>query len=244
MRSAERIGIFGSGGAGKSSLCASLEQIGKTPLFIDLEEGTSKLDVARVHAYSWDELRGILHNQDLWQDYDTVVVDSATKAEELCGAWVLQNVKHEKGHSVSRLADYGFGKEMEHIYEAFLCLFSDLDAHYRQGRNVIMIAHECTAQVPNPTGEDFIRYEPRLQSPKSGKNSIRHRMKEWVDHLLFIGYDLHVNKDGKAAGAGSRTIYAQERATHWAKSRSLSDSIVYRKGSTELWQKIFNVETF
>ena len=37
--------------------------------------------------------------------------------------------------------------------------------------NVILICHDCTATVPNPTGEDWLRYEPRLQSPGSGNRT-------------------------------------------------------------------------
>src|SRR5690606_3301613 len=97
---------------------------------------------------------------------------------------------------------------------------------------------DCTANVPNPAGDDFLRYEPRLQSPTSGKASIRHRVKEWCDHLLYIGYDVFV-KDEKAQGCGTRTIYAQEMPTHWAKSRTLSDPVPYPKGDVTIWQHIF-----
>ena len=100
------------------------------------------------------------------------------------------------------------------------------------------IAHSTTANVPNPSGEDFIRWEPRLQAPASGKNSIRNRVIEWCDHTMFIGYDMFV-EDGKAAGGGSRAIYPTERPTHLAKSRSLADPIIYDRGTFELWTKLF-----
>lgn len=243
VNAVKKIGIYGTGAIGKSSLVASIEKIGKKPLFIDLDEGSNELDVARVHANTWDELLSILRNQPLWSDFDTVVIDTATKAEEICGTWVIQNIPDKKGQKVKRLAEFGFGDDANHIYEAFLHLFAELDAHYRAGRNIIIIMHECISEAPNPSGEDFIRYEPRMLSPKKGKNSLRHKIKEWVDHLFFIAYDLHVNKEGKAAGGGSRTIYPTERPTHLAKSRSLSEEIVYERDSAELWKQLFNVET-
>jgi hypothetical protein len=64
-------------------------------------------------------------------------------------------------------------------------------------------------------------------------------VKEWADHLIFVGFDVHVTDEGKGQGAGTRTIYPVERPTHMAKSRSLSDPIVYERGSAELWQKLF-----
>src|SRR5690606_41783294 len=45
---------------------------------------------------------------------------------------------------------YGFGKGYTHVYDTFLHLLAELDRHVREGRNVIGIAHECTANVPNP----------------------------------------------------------------------------------------------
>src|SRR5690606_13160109 len=136
---------------------------------------------------------------------------------------------------------YGFGKGLTHLYETFLQVLGDLDGMIRRNKFVICTAHECTANVPNPAGEDWIRYEPRLQSPASGKNSIRHRVKEWCDHLLFVGYDVAV-EDGKGVGAGTRTIYPCELPICMAKSRDLADPIPYPKGSANLWKKLLNKE--
>lgn len=236
----QRTVLYGSGGIGKSELCAHLKQVGVRPLFVDVGQGTSFLDVERVSDIdTWDDLRAVLHDTELWTGYNAVVLDDLTKAEELCVKWTLANVPHEKGHYVTSVEGYGFGKGLVHVYESFLPLLGDLDSHVRAGRQVICIAHDCTANVPNPAGEDFIRWEPRLQSPASGKSSIRHRVKEWCDHLLFIGYDTYVNKDGKGQGGGTRTIYPCELPTHWAKSRCLASPIAYERGSAELWKQLF-----
>lgn len=191
---------------------------------------------------TWSELRSVLQSPDVLKDFGAVVIDSGTKAEELAIEWTLENVMHEKGHKVSGIEGYGFGKGMTHVYETFLQLLGDLDAIARRGKHVILIAHECVANVPNPQGEDWIRYEPRLQSPASGKSSIRHRVKEWCDHLIYVGYDTIVDKEGKAKGGGTRTIYPVERPTHWAKSRTLASPIVYAKGDASLWQQLLNKE--
>jgi hypothetical protein len=195
-----KVVIYGPGGVGKSELCSLIKQVGINPLFIDLGEGTNYLDVSRVKpaVETWDDLRHALHTEAIWNGYDAIVIDDLTKAQELATDWAVRNIKHEKGHHVSSIEGYGFGKGNTHVYETFLRLIGDLDAHTRRGRHVIAIAHECTANVPNPKGEDWIRYEPRLQSPESGKNSIRHRVKEWADHLFFVGYDVMVDNDGKA----------------------------------------------
>jgi hypothetical protein len=243
---AQRIVFYGPGGVGKSELCSLLKNVGINPLFLDIEGGTKALDVARLdeELAMYEDLLAALRDPSVTNGYDAIVIDSFTKAQEMAESWVIRNVKHSKDKTkvIRSLMDYGFGEDKTFIYEAFLQLLGELDNQVRKGRHVIGICHDCTANVPNPEGEDFIRYEPRLQSPKSGQSSIRHRVKEWCDHLLYIGYDVSVDEEGKAKGHGSRCIYPTERPTYWAKSRSLSESIVYEQGQPDLWKKLFNKE--
>lgn len=234
--------IYSSGGAGKTSLAANIQQLGIKPLFLDLEQGSKFCNVDRIDSIeSWDELRSVLHDDALCSQYGAIVIDSLTRAEEMALAWTLANVPHEKGHFVTSIEGYGFGKGLTHLYETFLLLLSDLDAQVRAGRHVICTAHDCTTNVPNPAGDDWLRWEPRLQSPASGKSSIRSRVREWSDHTLFIGYDTFVNADGKGVGSGTRTIFPTEKPTHLAKSRSLSREIPYELGSAELWKQLLGV---
>ena len=244
-KNGQRIVIYGPGGIGKSSLAASAP--GPVAMF-DLDESLSTLysqfpepvqDQLRIvsppdAAWEWQALRNSLHAPG-WDDVKFIEVDSVTNAEELATRWVIKNVPHEKGNRIERIEDYGFGKGYTHIYETFLNLLGDLDVHARAGRNIVLIAHDCTANVPNPQGEDFIRYEPRLQAPASGKNSIRLRLREWADHVLFVGYDIDVKKDGKATGSGTRTIYPVELPHCMAKSRTLSESMAFAKFDAGLW---------
>jgi hypothetical protein len=242
-RTAERIAIYGPGGIGKTTLAASAPG----PVwFFDLDESLGVValpenDVRVVpNVETWDELRATLQGGG-WDDVRTIVVDSATRAEELAVAWTIENIPHEKGNRIRRLEDYGYGKGYQHVYETFLCLLGDLDMHVRAGRNVVMVCHDCTTTVPNPQGDDYLRYEPRLQSPASGKGSIRLRVREWADHLLFIGYDIAA-EDGKGQMSGSRTIYPNETAFCMAKSRTLDMPIEYVRFDDALWREIFRTD--
>ena len=236
-----RIVLFGPGGIGKTT--ASVTAPGPVAVF-DLDDSLPVLvgqldgfEVRRVDGIAtWDDIRDALHAGG-WDGIKTVVIDSASKAEELAVAWVIKNIPHEKGNRVERIEDYGYGKGYQHVYDTFLTLLSDLDAHVRAGRNVILVCHDCTNTVPNPSGEDWIRYEPRLQGPASGKASIRLRVREWADHLLFLGYDVDV-KDGKGRGSGTRTIYPCELPHCMAKSRTMADTLPLVKFETALWKKL------
>lgn len=218
----QRIGLYGPGGIGKSTLAS----LAPDPVFLDIEGSTNELDVPRPQGIeTFEDLRGCLQSNAL-DGFKTIILDSATKAEELAIAYTLKTVKHERGKPIHNLEDYGFGKGLSHVFDTFLLLLADLDSQVRRGRNVILIMHECISDAPNPYGEDYIRYEPHLQAPKSGKNSIRNRVIQWLDHLLFLSYDV-VTEDGKGKGGGTRTIYTSEMPTHIAKSRRVSAAIPF-----------------
>lgn len=240
----QRVILFGPGGIGKTTLAAGAPG---PVAFIDLDESLPRLqgslaefglieNIRPVNGVeTWTDLRTALQS-DGWDDIKTIVFDTGTKAEELAIAHTLANVKTEKGSTSKSIEDYGYGKGYQHVYDTFLTLLPDLDRHSRAGRNVIIICHDCTNTVPNPSGEDWLRYEPRLQSPTSGKASIRLRVREWADHVLFMGYDVSVDKKGKGCGSGTRTIYTAELPHCMAKSRTTMETIPV--DGREIWSQI------
>jgi hypothetical protein len=243
--SGHRVVLYGPGGIGKTTLAA---QLPGPVAFIDLDESLPRLrgqleeaglmaNIMPVTGINdWQTLRDVLQ-ADGWDKARSIVIDTGTKAEELAVAHTLAHTLQD-GKKGTSIEGYGFGKGYGYVFDTFLPLLGDLDRHARVGRNVVFVCHDCTCTVPNPTGEDWVRYEPRLQSPNSGKASIRLRVREWADHVLFVGYDVTVNADGKSKGQGTRTLYAAERPHFMAKSRTTQETIALGGDGAVVWETV------
>ena len=236
----ERIVLYGTGGIGKTSLAVTAPG---PVVFFDLDRSLGKLsrstsiNAQTVPADTYADLYQSL-NSTGWDDIKTVVIDSASELEAMAEQHVLATVKKDsQGTLAKSLEDYGFGKGYRHLYDAMDRIVQALENHSRAGRNVILICHDSVSNVPNPQGENFIRYSPDMMDTKAC--SIRDRIKGWADHVLFVGYDVSA-KDGKATGSGTRMIYTQEMPWVLAKSRTIKNpSFDYEEGSTDLWNYIF-----
>ncbi len=235
----QRVLLYGTGGIGKTTLAS----LAPGAVVLDVEGGAWHLEVECIHQEqlgSFGALRACLHS-DVLEGAGTVIIDSATRVERLAVAHTLATVKHEKGRSVSRIEEYGFGKGYQHVYETYLLLLADLDRQIDAGRNVILVAHECINDVPNPKGDDWIRYEPHLQQSKSSKASIRDEVFHWADHVLFLRHDV-AQGGPKGIWTGTRSIYPAEMPTHVAKSRTLPpEPIPYTSAQDgAVWDRIFS----
>jgi hypothetical protein len=218
MQEGDRILLYGTGGIGKSTLAAYLP----APYFFDLDRETKKLNVSRDIVATWTELRGKLaeFERNPPAGVQSVVIDNGSKAEEMGKETVIETRKTEKGKSVDSIEGFGWGKGWQFVYDEFNGLLADLDRINAKGFIVCIIAHSVPSVVPNPSGEDFLRYEPLFYGgDKKGRGSIRDRLKNWADHVLYLAYDVHV-EEGKGMGSGTRTIFTYELPTHIAKSRT------------------------
>jgi len=242
----ERIGIYGPGGAGKTTLASMLTLVKIKTLFIDLDNGSNNIDLlGRINAgdkpgqiSNWSDLIDCLRS-DIIADYDAIVIDSLTVAEEWAEEWTLANVpkidKYGKESRCKNLKAYGWAEGDSHLFDTFLKFFQALE---RIDKHVILICHCTDEKVPNPAGEDYLSYMPRL--PKSKQGDIRSKFRDWVDHLLFLNLERSVDENGKADDAVARVIYPQLLPHAWAKSRTLRKTITFREGIPDLWQQIFN----
>lgn len=244
--------LYGPGGIGKSTLAC----LAPGPCaFVDADESLEKLKPSlvangipipvKIPAKDYLTLRSLTQASG-YDGIKSVIYDTWAPIEIWTVTETLRTIKKDNNQPATGIEDYGFGKGFRFVYDKFLPLLGDWDRHVRAGRNVIIIAHDTTMKVPNPGGQDFLRWEPNMQH--TDKASVRYRMKEWADHLLFMCYDIAVDKvagdkdgrkAGKATGAGSRTLYTAERPHFMAKSRSASaDSYDITLGANP-WPEIF-----
>lgn len=238
--------IYGTGGVGKTTLAAHAP--GPVVMF-DLENSLpilkrhspcDALDAIRTApATTWQEVRDLLA-APVWDGVKTIGIDSASRLEEMAAIHTMETVKTEKGKVAASIEDYGYGKGYGHVFDTFIQILADLEQHAMAGRNVIIIAHECAERVPNPGGEDYLQYQPRLQNPSSGKSSIRLKLKEWCDSMSFIAYDIAVEKDSsKAKGGGTRTLYPDQLAHCMGKCRMWHEPIYLDNNNlSSVWTKL------
>ncbi|MCO6438968.1 MAG: AAA family ATPase [Phycisphaerae bacterium] len=239
--------LYGPGGIGKTSLAvtapgpvAVFDLDGSLPVLQSQLPTETREGIRTVAAPTWSAMLNALHAPG-WESIRTIVVDTATLGEQLATRHVLATIPHEKTKQrVTRLEDYPFGKGYSFVFDVFAELLNALDAHARAGRHAVLVCHDCVTNCPNPAGQDWLRYEPRLQSPPSGKASIRLRVREWADHVLFVGYDINV-AEGKGQGSGTRTIYPAELPHCMAKSRVLAEPIPLVKFDQTLWQLLLTL---
>ena len=249
LASGTKIGVYGPGGEGKTTLCAGISQVGLRPGLIARDKGSSGLtDSARAMnsagalCSTFLEVRAALQSPAILE-FDCIIIDTLSVLEERARDYVIATVPHEKGRPVVSIEDYGFGKGYTHVYEQMLLILSDLDALVAKGKTVILVCHQVAEKAPSATSEDYLEYQPRLQSPpKTGK--VRERVFEFCDHFFRLDQD-RVVTDGKAMNTDSRAIYTTRSATSWAKHRALPngreipDVIPFPKGSVEIWKLLF-----
>lgn len=201
--------IYGTEGVGKSTLASKFPE----PLFLDVEGGTSQLDIRRVEVNdTWDELLStvteVFRNPDICR---TLVIDTADAAETLC----IQLILHK--YNQKSIESFGYGKGYTYIGEEWNRLMTALDGCIDKGINVTLIAHakQRKIELPEQTGA-FDHWEMKLSK------QVAPILKEWADLLLFCNYKTFVvttESNSKKAQGGKRVMYTSHNPVYDAKNR-------------------------
>ena len=220
----QKVVLYAPEGIGKSTIASQLP----APLFIDLEQGTHHLDVARVEPTTLAEVEEILVALATKRitDFRTLVIDTVDWLEELVTKQVCADAQKKS------IEDFGYGKGYVHLTEKMSTVLDKLDRVAAAGMDVVLLAHSQVKKFEQPDdAKAYDRYELKLT------RQIGPLVKEWCDALLFANWktNLKVPDEGKTKGVGGkeRRLYATHTAAWDAKNRhSLKD------------EEPFTVETF
>jgi hypothetical protein len=211
QESPPRVLVFGTEGIGKSTFGANAP----APVFLPAEDGTRQMDVSRLPTpEAWpDVLDAVRLLTTEKHDYKTFVVDTLDAVEPLLWRYICER-DGEKS-----IESYGYGKGYTAALDEWRVFLAALEAMRRAkpDMGVVLLAHSQIKAFKNPEGEDFDRYQMKLNE-KAGA-----LLREWCDAALFAAYEtLTVTSDsGKAKGVstGARILHTQRTAAWDAKNR-------------------------
>lgn len=199
----DKIIIYGKSGIGKTTLAAMADN----SIFIGLDDGGRKIrnpktnePIAAISGIeTYQDVRDALHQKDLFEPGQSVVIDTGTKLEELASTHIVETVPYQ-GNKVTSFRKYGWDGD-RYLLDHYRLILTDLDALVRKGTNVIILAQLAQVTIANAEGVDYFEDGPKLQHRKDC--SVRTEVIEWADHVIRLGYlDFEAKKDDVKAKAG------------------------------------------
>lgn len=214
-----KVCLYGVEGIGKTTFASKFPD----PLFIDLDKGSSRLDVSRIYAKTWEELMDTVKAIYTEKPCKTLVIDTADAAERLC----IQHICKKYGKK--GIEDFGYGAGYTYLCEEFALLLINLEVAVEMGLNVVILAHSTMKRVskPDDMGE-YDHWELKLNTKTT--NKVAPLVKEWADLLLFANYKTILITDGnkKKATGGERVMYTTHTPFADAKNRfNLPDELPF-----------------
>jgi hypothetical protein len=212
--------LYGQPGVGKTTLASLIPN----SVFLDLEKGTSFLDVARLQPEGTlsEALEVLWDNQE---SFDTLVIDSLTALETRH----QQEVCADKGWSSINALDYG--KSRTQWKALFIKLIQGLDAFRAAGKNILIVAH-----MKMRDSKDAISQEEYDQFSFDCDKELNQIILSHVDGCFFLTQK-SVSKDDKLIGNGNRVLFTKNRPQYTAKSRwDLPEQI--QNPDASFWQQL------
>lgn len=213
-----RVLMHGVEGVGKTTFASHAPR----PIFLGAEDGTSHLDVERFPTpETWADVTDAVQTLTAEQHpYKTLVVDTVDWAEPLIWDFICRRDTQDN------IEAYGYGKGYTAALDEWRKLLAALE-RLRAARHthVVMLAHSWIRPFKNPEGEDYDRYELKLNAKAGGL------LKEWSDCVLFANFETYAAKDKqtkrvKGVSTGARLLYTTRTAAYDAKNRhDLPDSM-------------------
>ncbi|MCK9326831.1 MAG: ATP-binding protein, partial [Bacteroidales bacterium] len=205
IQGAQKVVIYGPEGIGKSYFASKFPN----PVFIDTEGSTKHMDVARTpKPSSWTMLlEQVKYFKANPTACDTLIVDTADWAEQLCTEHLVALAPNAKEHGLGGIEGFGYGKGYTYLAEEFGRLLNSLSDIIDVGIHVVLVAHAWMRKFEQPDEVgSYDRWELKLQKKTAPL------IKEWADMILFANYETYVvNIDGKGALKGKNKAQGGRR---------------------------------
>jgi hypothetical protein len=191
-----RFVFYGPEAVGKSSLAAAAP----APIFIDCEDGTEQLDVARysfrdephghVPRNVSDIVEAIRDLRSSDHGYKSVVIDTVDRIEPMLWQMMIERDSGKRsglnqyGQKLVSIESYGFGKGYQVAVDEWrkLAVLLD-DLRVMRGMNIILLGHAVIRTFKNPTGEDYDRWQLRVNEKGAAF------LKGWSDIVGFCTFE-------------------------------------------------------
>lgn len=221
LKRSMRVFLYGVDKIGKSTFGAAAP----APIFIGAEDGTAELDVARFpEPRSIEDVGEAIETlTNSAHDYQSLIIDTLDWMEPfIWRATCLKGDPTSKDKGPKKnIEDFGFGKGFDRAipeWRAFLARLDTLRMHRRM--HIILLAHAHVKSFKNPLGDDYDRYEPKINVKASAV------VKEWADAIMFAQHETGTVMKGEGAFAkargistGARYIYNKRTAGYDAGNR-------------------------
>lgn len=205
--------IAGNNGVGKTTWAASFPDV----LLIDLEKGSSHLDVARITSSdvpNIEAFRSILADLKKGQHhYKTLAIDSVESLEGMisdavCAEGKVDSIEKYEG---------GYGKGYTRTREIMREIMITLQSLQDIGMTSILIAHTQVKSHTDPaSNQTWDRVIMRCNDKMAAL------IRDLSDNVFYATYKVFTAKEGgktKAFGDGQRVMYTQYRPGFDAKNR-------------------------
>jgi len=220
----DRTVLYGQEGVGKSMLAAEFPE----PVFVDLEDGTENLDVARVDKpATWTALlQSIAWLTANPGTFKTTVIDTADWAQHLCDDHVRTKYPID-GVIPDSLAQYGWNNGWKYMVDEWQHLLEALnDLRKKTGMQIVLVCHASIRKFEPPehvASGPYDRWELKLARRPASEHNVHSVTMEWADNILFCAFSSTVaqtERSKKAVVVDEKRVLRTRHCPQWdAKNR-------------------------